>query len=141
MAHLALVVVAGVVYIYNMARQSERMAEKCNNIDLASTASLPCSLALVSGFGNFGSIDLLLHTLLVSCLSLVSICVPSPIFFSCLLRCWCSGLASCPYACLYVLLLGLRVQGCRLRCGKKKENSNIHHANRPEFILRGSWVL
>ncbi|KAK4214970.1 hypothetical protein QBC37DRAFT_138784 [Rhypophila decipiens] len=69
MAHLGLVVAAGVVYIYNMAKQSERMTEKCSNIDLTSTDSLPCSLALVSGYGNFGSIDLLLHTLLVSCLS------------------------------------------------------------------------
>ncbi|KAM7186943.1 hypothetical protein V8F20_011172 [Naviculisporaceae sp. PSN 640] len=69
MAHLGLVVAAGVVYIYNMARQSERMAEKCSNIDLTSTNSLACSLAFVSGFGSFGSIDLLLHTLLVSCFS------------------------------------------------------------------------
>lgn len=73
MAHLGLIVAAGIVYVYNMARQSRRMADVCNDVDLSEATSIACALTLTSGgFGAWGSIDLLLHTLLVSCLAVVS---------------------------------------------------------------------
>lgn len=73
LAHLGLIVAAGVVYVFNMARQSTRMADLCSGVNLSETTSIACALTLTSGFGAWGSMDLLLHTLLVSCVAVVSL--------------------------------------------------------------------
>ncbi|KAK3314852.1 hypothetical protein B0H66DRAFT_323828 [Apodospora peruviana] len=65
LAHLGLIVSAGIAYIYNMAKDTQ--AAETSNVIMAD--SVPCTLAIMRGLGNWGSMDMLLHTLLVSCIS------------------------------------------------------------------------
>ncbi|KXX81667.1 hypothetical protein MMYC01_202047 [Madurella mycetomatis] len=66
LAHFGLTIAAGICYIYNLGFDTAPV--EWGSMNKTSTDMNPCNFALMGGFGNWGSFDVAVRTLLITCL-------------------------------------------------------------------------
>lgn len=70
LAHFGLTIAAGICYIYNLGFDTAPV--DWGSMSTTSADRSPCSFALMGGLGNWGSFDVAVRTLLITCLIVVS---------------------------------------------------------------------